>query len=194
MLKKIVVSVCAVMMTASVAMAAPVTDLEPGKVNIGYNYSNFNAKNDGDDLGNYAAHGVFVQGGLSEKFNYGIEYNSMTGGRKQVGARLYQVNDQKNTDVTVQYKVDKGVRLIGGFRHYEAGSTARALYGIAGKTSLGKNVDGYAVFQKTDVENEWQVGVTTKLSANVSFDLNYKSHDLDGASVKGLGFGVSTTF
>ncbi len=189
MMKKIVAAAAVAMMSASVAMASPAVELSQGKINAGYNYTNYNVKVGGADA-NHSGNDFYIQGGLSDKFALGFESeNVSTAG-----------NDIKTTDLTVQYKLDKNFSLVAGNRHHSVGGYSKdsMLWGLKARTELGKNVDGYAAFQTSSNENEFQVGALVKLSQNLNLDVNYKDHegkgDMDHLSWKGLGVGLNTSF
>lgn len=187
MMKKIVAAAAVAMMSASVAMAAPAVELGQGKINAGYNYTNYDVKGNGNQSGN----DFYIQGGLSDKFAVGFENENV--GRHAGG-------DLTATDVTLQYKLDKNFSLVAGNRHYSATgySNDATLWGLKARTPLSSNMDGYAAFQTTSQENEFQVGALVKLSSNMNLDVNYKDHegkgDLNNSSWKGLGFGLNVNF
>lgn len=198
-MKKVVLGLAALMMTASVACAAP-ADLKKGEIEAGYNYSSFgwDATVGGTtyDLGTVGTNGFFVRGAIDNNWALGLEQNSAK-------KTLAGVNfDYKFTDATIQYKVDKNWGLVAGNRKYElspgGASENQFIYGITGKANLGQNLDGYVAYFKTKDEKEYQVGVSYELTKQCLLDVNYKTHETSDSSanlkLKGFGVGLSYKF
>lgn len=179
MKKKVLTILAGSMLAASVSFAAPITDLQQGETNIGYNYYNLDAA--GVELDNDS---FYIENAISDKFILGVERNVFS----VPGA------DAKMTNIYGQYKVDKNVRLIVGNRD-ESDGPSKMFYGIGASTNLGPRVDGYASVNTNSIATEWQTGITYALNNQASLHLGYKSYKQDGApTADGIGFGVNYKF
>lgn len=199
MKKKILATVAACMAMSSIAMAAPVTDLQKGQSTAGYLYWNPKVEIGSYDAGKSNANGAYAETALSDKFIVGIE--TIKGSRNEGIVHI----DTRFTDFTVQYKVDKNFRLIAGNRNYDSnvsvtgvGSASNSenkfIYGIGASTPLGDKTSAYATYLHDSYCDEWQIGVNQDLSKNVFLNVNYRYHDEDNASLKGIGAGISYKF
>ncbi|SMD12323.1 hypothetical protein SAMN04488500_12856 [Sporomusa malonica] len=179
MKKKILTLLTGTMLVASVGMAAPLTDLQKGESNIGYNHYNLDAAGQNIDTD-----GFYLENGIGNKVIVGVERNS------------YSVPgyDFKTTDIYAHYKLDPNIRLIVGSRDYSDGPS-KMFYGVGASTNLAPKVDGYASVTTSSIVTEWQTGLTYKLNNQASLHLGYKSYKEDGAATAdGLGFGANFKF
>ena len=178
MKKKILTILTGAMLTASVSFAAPITDVQQGQTNIGYNHYNLDISGQNVD-----ADAFYLEGAVSDKVILGIERNSYSG-----------TIEDDTTDVYAQYKLDPNVRLILGSRDYNDMSS-KVFYGIGATTNLAANLDGYASVTKSSVATEWQTGLNYKVSEQATLNLGYKSYKHDGLpTLDGVGFGLGYKF
>ena len=203
MKKKVLAGILGSMLISSVGFAAPIANLEPGQTSVGYNYSNIEFSVEGTKIDDARANGFYIEHAINKDFIVGLEHN---GGdvSKTIGGNAVKVED-KETDFYVQYKIDKGVRLVLGNRKYDQSLTVngvsqgsydanKVLYGVAFDTELGKKLTGYTALLKTSDETEWRLGATYQLDKQTAFDINYKNKDFDGTELKGFGFGLNYKF
>lgn len=176
-MKKVFLLLTAVSMLATgAAYAAPISDLNPGKVNIGYQHYDMN-----DSL---KADSVYLEGAVSDKVILGVERN---------GYAFSRANDEM-TDIYAQYKLDQHLRLIVGNRNYEDGPN-KIFAGIGGYASLGEKLDGYASVTGSSIATEWQAGLTYNMDGQTALQLGFKSYKEDYAPTRdGIGFGISHKF
>ncbi|HWR09883.1 hypothetical protein [Sporomusa sp.] len=176
--KKILTILTGTMLTASVSLAAPLTDLQQGDTTLGYNHYNLSVS--GVDLNNDS---FYLENAISDKVILGLERNSYA----------YSGSSDKTTDIYAHYKLDPNFRLIVGNRDYSDGS--EVFYGIGANTHLGPKVDGYASVTTSSIATEWQTGVTYQLNNQAALHLGYKSYKEDDlATADGVGFGVNYKF
>ncbi len=197
MKKVLLLTLAAIFAISSVAMAAPMTNLNKGESAAGYMYWNPKIDIDGvGDIGRANANGFYVENAVSDKFIIGVE--TIQGDRTKHfgGVRVHA--DTRFTDFTVQYKLDKNVRLIAGDRNYDttlsasgigsaSGSENKFIYGIGAFTPIGDKTSAYATYLHDSYTNEWQIGVNQDLSKNVFLNVNYRYHDEDNVTLDGLG-------
>lgn len=179
MKKKLLALLAGTMLAANVSYAAPITNLEEGQTNIGYDHYNLNHSFSDDNF--YLEHAV------SPKFTLGLEQNSYS--RDNF--------DFQHTDITAHYKLDKNVHLIVGDRSYggDIDNSNRFLYGIGANVNVAPKLDGYASVVQTNISTDWQAGLAYKLNNQAALHLGYKSYKEDGSStIDGVGFGVDYTF
>lgn len=203
MKKKVLACILGTMLISSVGFAAPVTNLDPGQTSIGYNYSDLDFKVGGTKLDSAGANGFYVEHAINKDFTVGLEYNGGDVSRTSSGSTVKL--EDKETDFYVQYKVEKGVRLILGNRSYDQTlslngvtigeyDTNKVLYGVSFDTQLGKNVNGYTTLLKTSDETEWRLGATYQIDKQTALDVNYKNKDYDGLELEGFGIGINYKF
>ncbi|MDF2570331.1 MAG: hypothetical protein K0R55_1935 [Sporomusa sp.] len=179
MKKKILTLLTGTMLVASVGMAAPLTDLQKGETNIGYNHYNLDAS--GPDYDNDS---FYLEHAVGSKVIVGLEKNTYAAYGDSI----------KSTDIYAHYKLDPNVRLILGNRDYNGGDS-KVFYGIGASTNLAPKLDGYASVITNSDETEWTTGLAYKLTNKTNLHLGYKSNKLDGAPrADGLGFGVNYKF
>ncbi len=175
MKKKVLTALTGAMLATSVAMAAPITDLDKGQSVIGYNHYDLDISGDTVDNDSFS-----LENALTNNLIVGVERNSF--------------NDAKATDVYAQYKLDPNFRLIVGNRDYSDGPS-KMFYGLGAKTSLAPKVDGYASVITNSIVTEWQAGLAYQINHQTALNLGYKSSKEDGfARADGLGFGVGIKF
>lgn len=203
-MKKCLLVLAASIAMSSVAMAAPVTNLEKGETNAGYLFWNPKLEVSSYDLGSNNANGFFVETALTDKVIVGIE--TIKGDGSAVVGGTYISADTRFTDLTIQYKVADNVRLIAGNRNYDTNasatgygsisySTDKFIYGISGSTSLGEKTTAYASVLNNSVGTDWQLGVNQTLSNNLTFNVNYRYYDEDDdLKLKGIGAGLIYKF
>lgn len=199
-MKKVLLIIAAIFAISGVAMAAPMTDLNKGESAAGYMY--WNPKIDIDGIGNIGratANGFYVENAVSDKFIIGIE--TIDGDKTKNFGGLRAHADVRFTDFTVQYKLDKNVRLIAGDRNYDTSLSAtdgvnrasvdssenKFIYGIGAFTPIGNKTSAYATYLHDSYTNEWQIGVNQDLSKNVFLNVNYRYHDEDSVTLEGMG-------
>jgi opacity protein-like surface antigen len=199
-----------VALTSSVAMAAPLTDLQKGNSAAGYLYWNpditSKAYGHSYDAGNVHANGAYAETAVSDKVIVGIETISGSSNKNISGMNIKE--DTRFTDLTVQYKIDNNFRVIAGNRNYDTTASAshggysasasnsenKFIYGIGATTTIGENTAAYATYLHDDYANEWQLGVNQNLSKNITLNLNYRSHDENSVELKGIGAGLIYKF
>lgn len=202
-MKKFLFVLAASLIMSSVAMAAPVTNIEKGEVNAGYLYWNPKTEIISINLGSNNANGFFVETAISDTVILGLEtikgdFSTVVGGIRVSG-------DTRFTDLTFQFKVKDNIRLIAGNRYYDtngsaagigsaSGSTNKLLYGISGSTSLGEKTTGYASVLANSVGTDWQIGVNQALNDKLTLNINYRCYDEDNLTMKGIGAGLAYKF
>lgn len=202
-MKKFLVTLVACLAISSIAMAAPMTNLNKGESTAGYLYWNPKIDVDSYNVGRATANGAYVETALDDKWILGIE--TIKGSKDKNIAGVNVSADSRFTDVTVQYKLDKNVRLIAGNRNYDTSISAAGLgsvdesenkfiYGIGASTPLGDKTSAYATYLHDSYCNEWQIGVNHDLAKNVFLNVNYRYHDEDNVTLKGIGAGLSYRF
>lgn len=198
-MRRILLILIVVLTMSSVALAAPMTNLEKGEGAAGYLYWNPKAEISGYGLGKSNANGFYLEKAVSDKIIVGLETIK---GSKSAGA--YTI-DARFTDLTVQYKVDKNVRLIAGNRNYDTSasiqgfgsfddSTNKAIIGFGASTSLGDKATAYTTLIHSSEGTDWQIGASQELDKNVSLNINYRYYDGDDLSLKGIGAGLLYKF
>lgn len=201
-MRKVLVTMAALSIVSSVAMAAPITDLQKGESVAGYSYWNTKIKADSYDFGKTGSNGFYVETGISDKFIVGVE--TMKGDKS---ANLYGIHisaDTRFTDVSLKYKIDKNVQLIAGNRNYdtnlsgggysESASTNKFFYGVGASTGIGENTSAYASIIHNNIADDWQIGVNHNLSKNTVLNVNYRYYDEDYVTLKGFGAGIAYKF
>ena len=205
-MKKFVFALIACLAISSIAMAAPVTDLQKGESEVGYMYWNPSIDISSYDAGSTSANGAYVKTALDDKWTVGIETIQGDKTRTISGVRVHA--DIRLTDVTAQYKLDKNVRLIAGMRNYDGKLSAtngidtisgdnsenKFIYGIGFNGPIGEKTNAYATYTHDSYADEWQIGVNQDLSKNTFLNVNYRYHDEDGLTLKGIGAGISYKF
>ncbi|TWH46575.1 porin family protein [Sporomusa sp. KB1] len=202
-MKKLILTLVMCFAVSSIAMAAPMTDLQKGESAAGYLYWNPKVDIDSYDIGNSNANGFYAETALTDKVIVGIE--TMKGDRtKNISGTKVSI-DTRFTDFTVQYKIDNNVRLIAGNRNYDTSasvagygsaseSTNKFIYGIGASTPLGDKTTAYATYLHDSYADDWQIGVNQTLSKNVLLNVNYRYHDEDYVTLKGIGAGLIYKF
>lgn len=201
-MKKVLLSMAALSIISSAAMAAPITDLQKDESIAGYSYWNTKIEVDSYNLGNTGANGFYVETAINDKFIVGIETmkGSKSGNVDGVSGSL----DTRFTDVSLKYKLDKNVQLIAGNRNYDtnlnsrdlsgSASTNKFFYGVGASTEIGENTSAYASILHSSIADDWQIGVNHTLNKNVILNVNYRYYDEDYVTLKGLGAGVAYKF
>lgn len=173
MKRKIFTLIAGTMLVASIGQAAPLTDLQNGETNIGYNHYDLNSGIHSD--------GFYLEHALSDKFILGVDRNN------------YNDSFYSTTDIYGQYKLDPNFRLIAGNKSYD--STNEFFYGIGATVNLAPKLDGYASVTTGNIATEMQVGVNYKLDNQTGLQVGYKSYKEDPLSTKdGIGFGINHKF
>ncbi len=201
-MKKVLLVLAIILAMSSVAMAAPLTNLEKGESAAGYLYWNPKADVSGLDLGNSKANGFYVETAVSDKVIIGLE--TIKGNHSTYLAGYKFKVDTRFTDITVQYKVDDAFRLIAGNRNYDTsasfasvsyeGSGNEFFYGIGASTKLGDKTTAYATVTNSSIATEFQIGANHSINENLMLNINYRNYDEDDASLKGIGAGVIYKF
>lgn len=206
-MKKLLLTFIVCLAMSSIAIAAPMTDLNKGETAAGYLY--WNPKIDVDvngnsyDAGKATANGFYVENALSDKFILGIE--TIKGDKSRTVFGKHVKADSRFTDVTIQYKLDNNVRLIAGNRNYDtdlsasgsapySNSANKFIYGVGASTALGEKTSAYATYTHDSYADEWQLGVNQDLSKNAVLNINYRYHDEDYVTLKGIGAGLIYKF
>jgi hypothetical protein len=184
------------------------TDLQKGESAAGYLYWNPKIEIGSYDIGSYDigssnANGFYTETALTDKVIVGIE--TMKGDRtiNVLGTKVSA--DTRFTDFTVQYKVDNNVRIIAGNRNYDtnasatgygsiSASTNKFIYGIGASTPIGDKTTGYVTYLHDSYADDWQIGANQTLSKNVLLNVNYRYHDEDYVTLKGVGAGIIYKF
>jgi opacity protein-like surface antigen len=201
-MKKVLLSMAALSIISSTAMAAPITDLQKDESIAGYSYWNTKIEADGYDFGKTGSNGFYVETGINDKFIVGIE--TMKGSKS---GNVYGVGvsaDTRFTDISLKYKIDKNVQIIAGNRNYDSNfsgggyslssSTNKFFYGVGVNTEIGESTSAYASILHSNIADDWQVGVNHTLNKNVILNVNYRYYDDDYFTLKGLGAGVAYKF
>ncbi len=201
-MKKVLITMAALSIASSVAMAAPITDLQKGESVAGYSYWNTKIKADSYDFGKTGSNGFYVETAISDKFIVGIETMKGDKSTNVYGTRISA--DTRFTDVSLKYKLDNCVQLIAGNRNYdtnlsgggysESNSTNKFFFGIGASTEIGENTLAYASIIHNNVADDWQIGVNHTLNKNVMLNVNYRYYDEDYITLKGFGAGVAYKF
>lgn len=209
-MKKTLLALALSLAVSSVGMAAPLTDLHKGDSAVGYLYwnpsINVNAYGHSFDAGNTTANGAYIETALSDKVIVGVETIKGNKDATISGAKVH--GDTRFTDFTVQYKLDNNFRLIAGNRNYDttisgsyggystsaSESTNKFIYGVGALAPIGENTSAYATYLHDDYANDWQIGVNQDLSKNVVLNVNYRYHDEDNVTLKGIGAGIVYKF
>ncbi|MBP2652061.1 MAG: hypothetical protein H6Q74_2886 [Firmicutes bacterium] len=189
-MKKVLLTMVALAIMTSAAMAAPVTDLQKGQTTVGYTYWNPDVTSSSYDLGNTNANGFYAETGLTENAIVGVETTS---------GSIYGM-DVRFTDVTLKSKIGKNFQFIVGNRSYDDSygsysySTSKFMYGLGAFTNLNDKTTAYASILHSDIADDSQVGVNYQVSKEFSLNLNYRDYSEDGFSLKGVGFSASYNF
>lgn len=209
-MKKFLTALVACMAISSIAMAAPMTNLEKGESAAGYLYWNpkIEAQDGGYsfDAGKTNANGFYFENAISDKLILGIETIQGDKTKNLSGATVHA--DTRFTDITLQYKLDKNVRLIAGNRNYDTSgyitngvdnisinsSENKFIYGIGASTPIGNKTTAYATYLHDSYANDWQIGVNHDVSKDVALNVNYRYHDEDYVTLKGIGAGLIYKF
>lgn len=206
-MKKFLVTLIACLAISSVAMAAPMTNLNKGDTTAGYLYWNPKITVDVDgrsyDAEKANANGVYVETAINDNWIVGIE--TIKGSKDKTISGVNCSVDSRFTDVTVQYKIDNNFRLIAGNRNYDTSlsatgigsadeSTNKFTYGIGVSTAMGDKTTAYTTLLHNDIATDWQIGVNQDLSKNVFLNVNYRCYDEDNITLKGVGAGLSYKF
>ncbi len=201
-MKKILLTLSALSLMSSMAMAAPITDLSKGESVVGYSYWNTSLKVDEYDFGKTNVNGFYAESAIDDKFSIGVESTKVSKNGKiyGVGVSIYTTF----IDVSLKYKIDENFQLIAGNRNYDntasvggfsASDTINTFfYGVGATTGIGKTTSAYASVIHSDVADDWQVGINRILSKDADFNVNYRSYSEDGISLKGVGAGISYKF
>ncbi len=208
MKNKIMITLVAAVLWTSVSFASPVVDVQQGEVVAGYNYSRLSVDGTYEgttyDVGRAGMSNFYAQTGIRKNWMLAVEHSSAsphwTDGIDTFSLRY------KSLDVTLQYDVAKNIRFIVGNRYYDISGTFndesvsekvnKFIYGIAAKTKLGQDMEGYAKFIKTSYETEYKAGVVYNFSKQSFLDVNYSHHKYDylDATVNTKGFGAGLGF
>jgi len=177
MKKKILTLMVGTMLAASIgaASAAPLTTLDDGQTNIGYDHYSLSQNTSNDSF--------YLEHGFSNKAIVGYENNGYGYGSHE-------------TDVYLHYKLDPNFRLIVGDRSYN-GDYDKMFYGIGATTNLAPKLDGYASVTTNSISTDWQVGAVYKMNEQASLHVGYKSSNNNNDSsdtLDGLGFGINYKF
>jgi len=189
-MKRALLIMATLALMTSVAMAAPVTDLQKGQSIAGYSYWNPDITLGSHDLGNTDANGFYAETGLNENVTIGVETTS---------GNIYGL-DTRFTDVTLKNKMGKNFQFIVGNRSYDISygsysyTSSEFIYGLGGFTNLNDKATAYASILHSDIADDFQVGVNYQVSKEVSLNLNYRDYSEDDFSLKGIGFGASYNF
>ena len=176
--KKVLAILAGTMLVSSVAVASPVTDLQEGQTDIGYDHYNLNHSVKDDNF--------YIEHALSPKFTLGVEQNSYSIDSHSV---------QKTTDIALGYNLDKNVRLTVGSRNFDNDYSNKVAYGIAAKVDIAPKMDLYAGVTATSVSTDWQTGLAYNMDGQTSLHFGYKSYKQDDSStVDGVGFGINYKF
>lgn len=173
MRKKFITGLTLALFVTSVGLvsAAPVKNLDDKETVAGYSYYDIDG----------AAHGIYVEHGLTDRVIIGTEYIDMK-------------HSQKTYDLYGKYKLDQNILVSLGIRDYKDEST-KLTVGLEATTPLAPTVDAYAGVKHNSVETEYKLGVGHQLNANWGVDLSYIWHDVDhGGTVNGIGLGFNYSF
>ncbi len=185
MMKKVLTAFVAAMLAASAAFAAPAVDLEKGEATFGYTYSRHSIEFAGADHGKADVNNLYGEYGLDNKLILGLEYSKVN------------IDDLKQTDIYLKYRLDKNFSLVAGNRDYSGGS-AKFLYGINVQTNIAPNVTGYTGVVKTDFETQWRIGAVYAMDKQTYLDFNYMHRTPKeanrGYKIKGFGIGIGYKF
>lgn len=209
-MKKFFTVIAACMAISSVTMAAPMTNLEKGESTAGYLYWNpkieANAYGDSFDAGKTDANGFYFENAISDKIILGIE--TIQGDKTKNFSGVTAHADTRFTDITLQYKLDKNVRLIAGNRNYDTSgyiidgvktfsddiSENKFIYGMGAFAPIDDKTIAYATYLHDSYANDWQIGINHDVSKNVALSVNYRYHDEDYVTLKGIGAGLIYKF
>ena len=197
-MKKVLLTLSALTLMTSIAMAAPVTDLQKGESLVGYSYWNPSVTVNPYDLGKTNSNGFYAGTAIDDKFIIGVE--TVKGSKTTNNISM----DTQFTDISLNYKLNKNVQLIIGDRSYDttasalgytvSQSTNKFFYGVAETSEIGKNTSAYVSVIHSNIADDWQVGANYNFSKNAAFNVNYRSYTEDWGSLKGPGTGVSYKF
>jgi opacity protein-like surface antigen len=203
-MKKLLLVLVIILAMSSVAMAAPVTNLEKGESAVGYLYWNPNVDAFGGDFGNASASGFYVETAVSDKVIIGLE--TIKGDKSKTISGIKAKVDTRFTDLTIQYKLDNNIRLIAGNRNYDtdfaaagvgsySNSSDKFFYGVSASTSLGDKATAYAAVTHSSIATEWQIGANQNITKNLDLNINYRYYDQDDdLTLKGIGAGLIYKF
>lgn len=202
-MKKLLLTLVMCFAVSSIAMAAPITELQKGESAAGYLYWNPKIDIDSYDFGNSNSNGFYVETALTNKVIVGIE--TMKGDRSKTISGTKVSIDTRFTDFTVQYKIDNNVRIIAGNRNYDTSasaaeygsaseSTNKFIYGIGASAPLSDKATVYATYLHDSYADDWQIGANQTLNKNLLLNVNYRYHDEDYVTLKGVGAGLIYKF
>lgn len=203
MKKTLLALTIATALSSSIALAAPITDLQKGNSAAGYLYWNAGTTVNGIDFGSNGANGAYVETAVGDNFVLGIETISGNAS-KTIGGVTGKI-DIRFTDLTMQYKIDNNFRVIVGNRNYDgtvsstngyhaSTSENKFVYGLAASAPLSETTSTYATYLHDSYANEWQIGVNQNIGKNMLLNVNYRSHKEDSAELKGIGAGLVVKF
>lgn len=176
---KILAVLAGSMLVSSISFAAPVSTLNQGQAEIGYNYYGLSHDTNNN---NY-----YLQGGVTDNLTLGVEHNHYS---TDYGA------DRNTTDVYAEYKVAPNVSVIAGNRNYDYDNQSnRFIYGLGLTGNLAPKLDGYVSVITNSHTTEWKTGVNYGIGDNVALNVSYKSTKDDGhPTTDGVGVGVNYKF
>ncbi|SDF77188.1 hypothetical protein [Sporomusa acidovorans] len=198
----------AAILTASVGLAAPLTDYSKGKtsIDVTWRQSDINAKSQlfNDDLDKQDNLDYGITTGLGNKF--AVQYNYYNAKSKDTtfstsfvdsGTYEYKENGSlKTQEFNVLYKIDKalsayvGVAQIKGTMYsdgydFTSGKENKLQFGLIGSAKLFDKTTAYAQVGVASDFYKWKLGVSQEIAPNLELNVDYsraqaKNMNFDG--------------
>ncbi|MBP2643925.1 MAG: hypothetical protein H6Q67_1812 [Firmicutes bacterium] len=212
-MKKLLLTLAALTLMTSVAVAAPIMDLQKDQVVAGYNYWSPDLKEGSHTEANALTfNGLYLATALDKNIIIGLDYSTANLG----SANFYDLHfssDYNMIDLNINYKVNKNIQLIAGNRNYsntvtvstssgysssdDISSMNKIFYGAGITLDLGtakKPSNLYASILHSDIFTDKQVGVNLGLNKNIALNINYRQYNEDNYTLESTGGGISYRF
>lgn len=206
-MKKVIITamLASAVLTGTAFANSPAMDLAAGQGQFGYSYNNLKTDVSSiGDLGTLKTNNFQGAYALSDKLAVTGDYlntESKTFYSYQAGGYLRDLNIN-STQLGLQYKLNNNLAVTAGNAKTElkantnSVSTSEAFAGIAYKTALTNNVNGYASYIRSANIEDWKTGLTYNVGNNLSVDAGYRHFETKDIGIKaeGMGFGVNYKF
>ncbi len=205
-MKKVIIAamLASATLTGTAFANVPGMDVAAGQGQFGYSYNNL--KTDSSvigDLGTLHANNFQGAYGLSDKLAITGDYlNTESKTFYAYGYGYYNNLNMNSTQIGLQYKLNNNLAVTAGTAKSElkannnSVSTNEAFAGIAYKTAIASNLDGYASYIRSSNIEDWKAGLTYGVNNNITVDAGYRHLDTKDLGIKaeGMGFGVNYKF
>lgn len=221
MKKKIALITACLTLTASAAMASPLTDYSKGNVSIDLNYRNTqNSANYGGNSFDWPKKynlepSITIGLGNNFAFQY-RNVNSKSGNVDLTGMGYTENHKLALDEFNILYRLSANVSAFAGYvstkETYNNAYTPMFMgtgrnflqLGLVGSVPLTNKVTAYGVLGAGDNYVNYELGLSYAFTKNFEFNVDYRnlkvknfevtSSDREDVNVKGLGFGVTYKF